>query len=263
MITIYKRMITNSSLGTYGQLGNQMFQYALLLGIKYKNNVPVLIDPQTKKNSYLFDFFDLKECELREFNPSTLYQEKHFHYDSDVFNISQDTDFRGYFQTEKYFKHCSDVIRKEFTFKEELVKEVEKRLEKYKGRKLVSLHVRRGDYLINPTYHPQPPNKYYNTAIDMLDDGNTTFICVSNDKVWCEGNLKRDNLIYEFNNLIYDMCLISKCDDHIIANSTFSWWGAWLGISPNKTIIAPKIWFGSAAGDLNTTDLYCDNFTKL
>lgn len=256
-------MITNSSLGTYGQLGNQMFQYALLLGIKYKNNDTIIINSQTEKNSYLFNFFNLKEYELKEFNFDTLYQEKHHHYDPDVFNTNQNIDFRGYFQTEKYFEHCSDVVRREFTFQNELNREIEKRLEKYKGKKLVSIHIRRGDYLVNPTYHPQPSNEYYHTAMDMLDDGNTVFICVSNDVQWCVENLKRDNLVYEANHLIFDMCLISKCDDHIIANSSFSWWGAWLGTSPNKKIIAPKVWFGPAAGEIDTKDVYCENFIKL
>jgi hypothetical protein len=99
--------------------------------------------------------------------------------------------------------------------------------------------------------------------MDMLDDGNTIFVCVSNDIQWCKENLKRDNLVYEMNDLIFDMCLISKCNNHIIANSTFSWWGAWLGNAPNKKVIAPKIWFGPAAGGLDTKDIYCENFIIL
>jgi hypothetical protein len=99
--------------------------------------------------------------------------------------------------------------------------------------------------------------------MDMLDDGNSVFICISNDKSWCEENIKRDNLVYESNDLVYDLCLMSKCHDYIIANSTFSWWGSWLGISPTKKIIAPKVWFGPAAGGIDTNDVYCDDFIKL
>ena len=255
--------ITFAGLGRHGQLGNQMFQYAFLLGIKYKNNSTIIIDPQTKENSYLFTFFDLKEYELAEFNPKNTYIETHFPFNKEVFYVKEDTNFAGYFQTEKYFKHCSKKVRKEFTFKEELVERVTERLKEYKDKNLVSLHVRRGDYLANPTYHPQPPNEYYYNAMDMLDDGNTVFVCVSNDIQWCKENLKRDNLVYEMNDLIFDMCLISKCNNHIIANSTFSWWGAWLGNAPNKKVIAPKIWFGPAAGGLDTKDIYCKNFIIL
>jgi hypothetical protein len=256
-------MITNNSIGGHGQLGNQMFQYALLLGIKYKSNKNIVFDPVVKHNSYLFNFFDLKECTIEEFNTHNLYQERHFHFDKDVFNVEQETNFRGYFQSDKYFSHCEDVVRKEFTFKKDLVDRVEDYIKQYEGKRLIMVHVRRGDYLINPTYHPQPPNEYYNAAMDILDNGNSVFICISNDKLWCEENLKRDNLVYQSNDLIYDLCLMSKCHDHIIANSTFSWWGSWLADAPNKRVIAPKVWFGPAAGGIDTKDIYCDNFIKL
>jgi len=255
--------ITFAGLGRHGQLGNQMFQYALLVGVKHKIGTPILIDPETKSNSYLFNFFNLKEYKLKKFNPQTLYIERHFEYDQEVFSIKQDTNFAGYFQSEKYFKHCSDVIRKEFTFKKNVVKRVKDYLKPYKSKKLVSVHVRRGDYLANPTYHPQPSNEYYHNAMDMLDDGNTIFICVSNDIQWCEENLKRDNLIYQFNDLVFDMCLISKCNDHIIANSSFSWWGAWLGKSPTKKVIAPKVWLNPRREDLknkDTSGIYCKDW---
>ena len=256
-------MITNNSIGAYGQLGNQMFQYALLLGIRNKTNYEIVFDLEVRKNSYLFDFFDLNECTIKEFNTDNLYQEKHYHFDPEVFDINQDTNFRGYFQTDKYFKHCSDIVRKEFTFKQDVRDRVDSYLSQYEGKKLIMVHIRRGDYLINPTYHPQPPNEYYTEAMDMLDDGNSIFICISNDKPWCEENIKRDNLVYESNDLVYDLCLMSKCDDYIIANSTFSWWGSWLGTSPTKKIIAPKIWFGPAAGGIDTKDIYCDDFIKM
>lgn len=255
--------VTFAGLGCHGQLGNQMFQYALLLGIKYRNNVPIIIDPQTKQNSYLFDFFDLKEYELKEFSPEFLYVEKQFHFDEDVFSTDQDTNYAGYFQSDKYFNHCSDFVRKEFIFKPEVTDEVNEYLSKYEGKRLINVHVRRGDYLANPTYHPQPPNEYYHEAMDMLDDSNSIFICISNDRPWCEENLKRDNMVYAYNNLIFDLCLMSKCHDHIIANSTFSWWGSWLANSPDKRVIAPKVWFGPAAGGIDTKDIYCDNFIKL
>jgi hypothetical protein len=256
-------MITNSSIGGYGQLGNQMFQYALLLGIKYKNNQEIVFDYSVKKNSYLFNFFDLTECVIKEFNTDNIYQEKHFHFDEHIFNVDHDSDFRGYFQSDKYFRHCSDIVRKEFTFKKELSDKVDEYLSKYEGKRLIMLHIRRGDYLVNPTYHPQPPNEYYYNAMDMLDDGDSVFICVSNDKPWCEENIKRENLVYESNDLIYDLCLMSRCHDHVISNSTFSWWGSWLSTNPNKKVIAPKVWFGPAAVGIDTKDIYCDNFIKL
>ena len=255
--------VTFSKLGTYGQLGNQMFQYALLLGIKYKLKVPIVIDPETVKTSYLFEFFELKEYVKKVFKPQNIYKEVEFCYNKEIFEITKSTDFEGYYQTDKYFKHCSNIVKKEFTFKEDLVKKVDDYINKFKDKKLVSLHIRRGSYLYNTEFHPLCTMEYYNKAMDMLDDGNTVFICTSDDKTWCEENFKRDNIVFNFNSLIYDMCLISKCHDHIIANSSYSWWGSWLSNNPNKKIIAPKIWFGPAAAHLDTKDIYCDNFIKI
>jgi len=119
------------------------------------------------------------------------------------------------------------------------------------------------DYLINPDAHPLCSLDYYNQAMDMLDGENVMFICSSDDKEWCEQNIKRNNIIFNKSDLAHDMCLISKCNDHIIANSTFSWWGAWLGSDTNKKIISPKTWYGSRYSHWDTKDLYCDNFIKI
>ncbi len=97
----------------------------------------------------------------------------------------------------------------------------------------------------------------------MLDGDDVMFICTSNDKEWCIENIKRDNIVYNYSELIHDMCLISQCDDHIIANSTFSWWGSWLGSDKNKKIISPSVWYGERYNHWDTKDLYCENFIKI
>lgn len=255
--------ISFSVLGRLGQLGNQMFQYSLLLGIKNYLNSEIIIDYETKKNSYLFDFFNLKEYKIEDYKFYKTYNEYRFDYDPNVFKINSDTNFHGYFQTEKYFIHCSDVVRREFKFKEEVRQNILYFLKNFEGKKIVSLHVRRGDYLSKPHYHSILSVKYYEDAMNMLDDGNSVFICVSNDISWCKENLVRENLFYYEGDLIHDMCLISNCSHHIIANSSFSWWGSWLCENPNKIIISPKNWFGPAASHLDTKDIYCDNFIKL
>lgn len=256
--------ITYDLLGGHGQLGNQMFQYALLVGIKNKiPNCQIVINPEVKKNSYLFDFFELKSPLIEKFTIDDLYSEPHFHFDSNVFKIDKNTNFRGYFQTEKYFKHCKNEIHNEFTFKPNIVKEVEQFLSPFQNKKLVSVHVRRGDYLINPLSHPLPTLTYYYNAMEMLDDGNTVFICTSNDLEWCKNNIIKDNIVFTCNSIEYDMCLLSKCDDHIIANSSYSWWSSWLGVSPTKKVIAPFPWFGPKESHLDTKDLYRNEFIVL
>ena len=255
--------ITFNLLGGHGQLGNQMFQYSLLLGLKYKNNYNIIFDPTTKNNSYLFKFFNLKECIIEPFTATNEYREPYFHFNPDIFNVGNNTNFIGYFQTEKYFKHCSEVVKNEFKFKDETINEVMDFISEYKDKNLVSVHIRRGDYLINPHIHPQPSIEYYKKGMEMLDDGNTIFVFTSDDVKYCMDNFKQDNIIYSNGNLIFDMCLTSLCDNHIITNSTFSWWGSWLGVNQNKKIICPKVWFGEGNSHIDTSDIYCDNFIKL
>ena len=256
-------VITYDFLAKHGQLGNQMFQYSLLLGIKHKLNCDIVIDTEVRNRSYLFNFFDLKEPIIEDFQTDNLFNEIDYHFNPNVFDIKEDTNFRGYYQSEKYFKHCENIVRNEFTFKSEISDRVNEFIKPFEGKRLVSVHIRRGDYLINPDAHPLCSLDYYNQAIDMLDGENVMFICSSDDKEWCEQNIKRNNIIFNKSDLAHDMCLISKCNDHIIANSTFSWWGAWLGSDENKKIISPKTWYGSRYSHWDTKDLYCDNFIKL
>ena len=256
-------VVTYDYLARYGQLGNQMFQYGLLVGLKYKLKADIVIDTEVKNRSYLFNFFDLKECEIRDFHTDNLYQEIDYHFNPEVFNITNDTNFRGYFQTEKYFKHCSNELKNEYTFRPEISDKVDEFLKDYQNKTLVSVHIRRGDYLVNPDAHPLCTIEYYETAMNMLDGDDVIFICTSDDIGWCKENIKRENIIYNYKDLSHDMCLISKCDNHIIANSTFSWWGSWLSRNENKKIIAPNTWFGPRYSHWDLSDLYCENFIKI
>ena len=256
-------MITFNTLGGHGQLGNQMFQYASLIGVKYKNNYNIVFSQTVKNSSYLFNFFNLTEYTINNTSITNEYKESTFHFNSDIFNISDNISLFGLFQSEKYFEHCSDIVKKEFIFKEKIVEEAKNILQPYFGKNLVSLHIRRGDYLAYPNHFPQCPIEYYQNAMNLLDTPNTQFICVSNDIEWCQENIKHENIIYTSNSLEVDMCILSLCSHNIIANSTFSWWGAYLNINPDKKVIAPKTWFGSAYDYHNTKDIYCNEFIKL
>lgn len=240
-----------------------MFQYGLLVGLKYKINAEIVIDPEVKKICYLFDFFNLNECDIKTYTTNNIYEELQYHYDPKVYSIKEDTNFRGYFQTEKYFKHCAYELKKEYTFKSYISDEVDNFLKKYEEKKLVSVHIRRGDYLNHPDAHPLCTIEYYNEAMDLLDGENVLFVCTSNDISWCKENIKRKNIIYNYKDIAHDMCLISRCENHIIANSTFSWWGSWLCKNENKKIIAPKIWYGPRYSHWDLSDLYCKNFIKI
>jgi hypothetical protein len=255
-------MITFDTLGGHGQLGNQMFQYALLLGVKSKSNQNIFFSESVKNKSYLFDFFNLCEYTLNDFNTSE-YREKHFHFDLDVFDVKDNISFFGLFQSEKYFKHCSDLVRQEFTFKQHILEKTYAILEPFKNYNLVSVHIRRGDYLNYPDLFPLPSLDYYKQGFKEFNSKDTYFICTSNDIEWCMNNFDLPNIFYSTNSLEIDLCLQSLCNYHIISNSTFSWWGSWLGSDKNKKIIAPKIWFGSGYSYYNTKDLYRDEFILL
>ena len=115
-------MITYSYLGNNGRLGNQMFQYALLLGVQAKLGHNIVL-PETIGNIQLFQCFDIKGCHFfneRDIFSPCKFEERQFHFDKKVFRTEDHTDFKGYFQTEKYFEHCLDKVRETFIFKEEI-----------------------------------------------------------------------------------------------------------------------------------------------
>jgi len=265
-------MIGFNFLGKMGQLGNQMFQYASLKGIARNNNynfcIPnhreVVIDSLGNKlRIEIFQPFVLKN--LSELNLQTidesrpLVQESGFYFNEDIFDECPDwVNLVGYFQTEKYFKHIEDEIREDFAFKDEILKPCKEMVSQVNDP--ISLHIRRGDFLINSSNHHNLGLDYYKEALRQFDSDKTVII-FSDDPDWCkEQSLFSDDrfLVSESNNSYVDLCLMSLCKEHIIANSTFSWWGAWL--STSKKVIAPKVWFGPSNAHLDTKDLYCPDW---
>jgi hypothetical protein len=127
-----------------------------------------------------------------------------------------------------------------------------------------SIHVRRGDYLGLQNHHPIQPIEYYQKAINIIGE-EKHFLIFSDDIKWCEENfsfLKNKTFVSE--NLDYeDLYLMSMCNNNILANSTFSWWGAWMNQNENKQVIIPSKWFGISNLHLNTNDLFCDKWIKL
>ena len=166
----------------------------------------------------------------------------------------------GYFQSEKYFKHIEDDIRNDFTFKEDISSDVNNFFNSYfDTNDVISLHIRRGDYTNNPN-HPVQPLSYYSDALKRFDS-DLPVIIFSDDSDWCKNQeLFSDDrfAVSENNTTEFDLCLMSKCKYHIIANSSFSWWGSWLAKS-EKTI-APRNWFGGSCIDHDTKDLYLNDW---
>ena len=194
--------------------------------------------------------------------------EPSFSYWTGIEKLSDNCYLAGYWQSEKYFSDANTQIRKEFTFRQPLNKintEVASLISQVKG---VSLHVRRGDYASNTrntSTHGLCSIDYYHKAIQhIVTNVPSAHIFVFSDDIpWVKKNLKlelpshyvdHNRGIDSFN----DMRLMSMCKHHIIANSSFSWWGAWLNPSLNKIVIAPKPWFDKKK--LSDKDLFPKNW---
>lgn len=259
-------MITFNRLGLFGLFGNQMFQYATLYSIaktkKYDFGVPYQnIGEIQFKNFFLPNcFLNLTAKDSSFYSPKYKAIEKKFNYNPGIFGILDDTDICGYFQSEKYFLNYRQDILKEFEFKS-CIKQKAEEIRSITKNDLISLHIRLGDYVKQQQNHPVCDISYYEEALNQVPDD--CLVCIFSDDVpqamEIFKNLKRKTFYPETNDKFVDMCLMSMCNYHIIANSSFSWWGAWLGNS--KKVIAPSKWFGPADHmPKNWSDIYCEGW---
>lgn len=180
------------------------------------------------------------------------YRELHFHFDPEFLKLPSNVYLVGYFQSEKYFTTIEEQIRKDFTFKSPPGLENEYLLEKIQSTPSVSLHVRRGDYVLDPRinlHHGVCDLTYYQRAIQEIEKRikHPHFYVFSDDIPWVQANLKIGHHVdYVSHNQgaqsYEDLRLMSRCRHHIIANSSFSWWGAWLNSKTDKIVIAPGSW---------------------
>lgn len=268
-------MLAFNYLGQLGRLGNQMFQYASLRGIARRRGYDFCIPNhnQVFKDPYGFDlkielFYPFKmlyvlphNIKLLDRGYAPVAEEKHFHFDETLFTMCPDEiSLAGFFQSEKYFKHIEDEIRADFSFKDEILEPCKEMIGSV--GEAISLHVRRTDYLQNPN-HTALDLDYYQRALKHFNDISTVIV-FSDDPEWCkEQDLFSDDrfMISESGDQYVDLCLMSLCNRHIIANSSFSWWGAWL--SKSDDVVAPEKWFGEGNQDKDTKDLIPERWTRI
>ena len=263
-------MIGFNYLGKLGQLGNQMFQFAATLGVarytgvtySIPNHDEVIVDALGNKlRIELFDCFDIKPENTGILKTDYVVAEKGFEFDPSILSSSREVDYtlHGFFQTEKYFKHCARELREQFSFKKYIVDECNDIIEECFDNP-IALHIRRGDFLINSGNHYNQSLDYYEKALSKFDSERQVVI-FSDDPQWCveQKLFESDRFIVSSGNDPYiDLYLMTQCSDFIIANSTFSWWGAWL--ANRGKVIAPKKWFGPNNSHLNTKDLYPEHW---
>ncbi len=253
-------MIGINCLGRKGRFANQMFQYAAIKGIAAKRGLEWCIPPgpmlpEEFKDEYLqhklFLAFELSSLKTVKLLSAPHRQEAGHTFDPYLFEHCEDNvSLDGHFQSELYFRHIADAIRLDFTWKERVmapVKELFQRLVP-QGR-AISLHVRRTDHLLRPNYRPVLPMHYYEEALACCDS-DLPVLVFSDDPQWCRQQplfASGRFIIPALADNIADLCLMSLCPIHIIANSTFSWWGAWL--SGSDHVVASGLWFGAHGHD--------------
>ena len=245
-----------------GGLGNIMFQIATTYALAIDNNDECVFGHQ-EENQHGTPSVDnvngilsrVRFTSSGAFIPKYLYKEPHFHYDKIPYADRLLLD--GYFQSEKYFSHRRDEIINLFSPTEEIDEYLTSKYSHLFTNETIGVHVRRGDYLNLPNHHPVCDKNYYEKALSLsTNEKEYNIIMFSDDVKWC-----KDNFDSSFNFIVggepaMDMFLMSKCSHNIIANSSFSWWGAWLNKNKDKRVIAPKKWFGNAMRH-NTNDIYC------
>ena len=198
--------------------------------------------------------------EIFEFlRPNSFIVEPHFNFFSEFFSINSNSYLYGYWQSEKYFKRAEQLIRKDFSFKVPLIGKNKLISSQIANSNAVSIHIRRGDYVSDAKTSKIMnicDKRYYEKAIAYISSkiDNAVFYVFSDDLDWARQNIVFPHpcLFIDHNrneNSHFDMHLMSLCKHHIIANSSFSWWGAWLNRSVDKIVVAPKCWFVNGNDD--------------
>jgi hypothetical protein len=245
--------VTLPLIGEIGNLGSQIQQYCSMLSIAEINNKKLVFPQVSLSRGFGFKFAELLDVPISIIDDSSL---QHFsfvqvnnyvHVDNNVFNLSHDINyaFMSRFDLYHYWYHTIKSKVDNLQFQTNILNEAQNILSTIKNSKItISLHVRRGDYLLpqNAVY-PILDFKYYSAALANYDLNNVQLIIFSNDVLWCQENLNtlHSNITYVDGNTDYlDLCLMSLCDHNIIANSSFSWWAAYLNKNPNKKIVCPK-----------------------
>lgn len=242
-----------------GGLGNQMFQWAFGRSLALEKNtyMHVYLDGYENQQGItprkfelnLFKNLKYQECDKKNLptNQNWVVLKDEFNYLNLLSRTSNLSDCNfyldGYWQSEYYFQRYKSVIYSDFSPSFDEVFRCKSLIEPDS----VSIHIRRTDYVTSNGYHPIQPISYFSSAIDMIGDYNKLYV-FSDEIDWCKTNLNFDRMVFmEGRTAIEDMRLMSFCKHNIIANSSFSWWAAWLNQNPYKMIIAPSKWFGPQA----------------
>ena len=259
-----------------GGVGNQLFQVATGVAIAKEYKSVYGIDYNLQHNlvqgypsrRYKDNLFSMiPEIDIGSVH-HTFYQEPSWEY-TELPKFNGHVFLNGYFQSEKYFKNHGDEICELLQFPADIIDKIDAVVSKLKEHydKLILVHARRGDYIKYNKVHAVQPSEYYQSAMKALESDNCCYVVISDDIDWCQQHLNGENITFsnphdtgiKYDELC-DLYLASKCDDYVISNSSFSWWGAYLNRSNTKRVIAPSTWFGPDGPTQNWSDVYCENW---
>lgn len=231
-------LLTFSQLGNYGQLGNQLFQMASIIGIAKENHMQAMF-PMWKYREYFSH--DLLPY-LTDSLPQKDYgiKEPEFHYQHLTIDRSKTIDLIGYFQSEKYFYSIKDEIQKVFSWCPKFKSSLYGKYKNLFGKPTVAIHIRRGDYVGNTNYYPIDYPAYIKSCLQLIDK-EVNILVFSNDLEYAK-SIGTKEWNYISGSETEDLCLGSICDYVIMSNSSFSWWMAWLGEDNKQMIFRPKFW---------------------
>jgi hypothetical protein len=259
-----------------GGLGNMLFQIAAGISFSKKINSDVTFPNLMNHLFYLncdnchnpkldhsYEYLNLnliKKLKTSPFHSKNIYHYP-FHF---IEQIPLDNSvIDGFFQSEKYFLDCRELIldlfHSDFEIKNYIISKYGQIFEDS-----TSIHVRRGDYLNYPDIHTVKSQEYFQQAISILKNKCSKFIIQSDDIPWCKSVFIGDEFIFIENEKDYiELHMMSMCKNNIISNSSFSWWGAWINNNTNKIVIAPKKWFGDQNNQYLEKDIIPDEWIKL
>lgn len=266
-----------------GGLGNQMFQYACARAVAHRLDTSVVVDIssfelslQTKRRYALSEFYCGQQVVIYKnswlekvrsmLHKQGIFSEKKYTYNHAITRVSDNTTLNGYWQSPKYFEHIREIIVHDFTPKK-TPKLPPNILKLVRTKETVAIHVRRGDYITNQQAVKilgVQPISYYQNALKILNQQHQKchYIVVSDDINWCRQHLKQlldpSKVNYFSKDELTDMFLMTQTTHNIIANSSYSWWAAYLNQNNDKAVIAPKKWFKDKS--YSTKDLFPNNW---
>ena len=283
-----------------GGLGNQMFQYATGRALAARHETQLVLDSSwieghggavsSEVRRYELGCFQLEAAvapveQVARLRRSALPSRRPLLRElveppfgqpcPELLQATDNTYLRGYWQNLTYFEDAEPQLRHDFTFRPEVAAQSADLAREIRESPVpsVSLHVRRSDYVTDPGVRDRMGTlgpEYYSHALDALGSGigSVRLFVFTDDPEWCRTNLRlsEHDLVLGATRAEADrwasiMHLMTLCDHHVLANSSFSWWGAWLNPNPLKMVVAPKNWFNEATYD--TRDVYPDGWVKL